>query len=1044
MKTMRYWLLLFCAVSVFYAGRAAAQKSLTWSSKFTGTMTYAIGLNPLDNSIIYTTKAGVFQVSHDKGISWQERGSGFPADQVRNITVNPLDTLSIILVGYGVWKSPDGGWTWNETLPNVQIDGESIDYNYQNPNTIYFVDFYNSDFYISTDKGNSWTQRSTVGFGNVCTIGSDPNDSNIILVGAGDTRIARSTDQGHNWSLVKTGNPYFSECPKLVWDKAHPNVVYAAIYLDHNYSFYKSTNAGATWQDMGLYGLYVWGMDADPVSGDIYIGTFGEFSHSGDYNRIGVFRSSDEGRSWQRVGNIIGYPFVNTDMNIWMIKAAADHSVYILNHPEFFDNLGAIYSVNTSGLGAVSGSITSSITGTPIAHANIIVQQTGDSIIVNNTDGTFKFSLPPGTYTLVCKSSGVQQTVSGVVVTSNNVVTQNFQLALDNQVSSMSGTISNALGETISSIVTVHGSFGGGSPFTVSDTVTSVFSFVNLSSLNQYDSIVVQPLTLPYLPKTVTPVALGGNYNVQLQRADVLIINDPDISSGASPGSVYAPLFQGPLVQGGITSVVWNTDELGQSVPVDVVGKTNKTTALWLTRFMNQTIPSSLHDSLTGMVNRGYNLIIAGQNLAELNSGTMLFSSKLKIGFIGDYTASSTVQGFPNNILSDGLNFSAAQGSVNSRDIISLLDTTHAFKAFWYGTSDNTIIGGAYVDNTGNSGKAVFLGFDLRSVTSSVLQTIFKRSLDYFDNSKPFTLTTSVLQNPALSQYIDIVVGSAIPLQSVPTVQIWRGQTTDTSNIALTPVNGSNAIYSGSFTFSLGGTYVIRTHAHSNRDEDSTMTRAFNAVLAKPGNVTKITSVNGWAELQIPSNGVRSETYFLADNYTANDETIYHFGPERNFAQPLAVEINYDGNFVDPEKLFIYQKDRSGWKRLPGTVLLRKHAIKAEVTALGEFKLGYDANAESNIAVIRDFSLRQNYPNPFNPATTIEYDLPEDGRVNLTIYNLLGQKVRTLVSAPQTAGRYRIMWDAKSEQGNAVASGIYLYRLQTGNFVRTKKLILLK
>lgn len=85
------------------------------------------------------------------------------------------------------------------------------------------------------------------------------------------------------------------------------------------------------------------------------------------------------------------------------------------------------------------------------------------------------------------------------------------------------------------------------------------------------------------------------------------------------------------------------------------------------------------------------------------------------------------------------------------------------------------------------------------------------------------------------------------------------------------------------------------------------------------------------------------------------------------------------------------------------------------------------------------FELDQNYPNPFNPATTIEYTLPKASEVTLTIYNLLGQQVALLVDQSQAAGRYNVRFNASH-----LASGMYLYRLSTGDFVQTKAMLLIK
>ena len=90
------------------------------------------------------------------------------------------------------------------------------------------------------------------------------------------------------------------------------------------------------------------------------------------------------------------------------------------------------------------------------------------------------------------------------------------------------------------------------------------------------------------------------------------------------------------------------------------------------------------------------------------------------------------------------------------------------------------------------------------------------------------------------------------------------------------------------------------------------------------------------------------------------------------------------------------------------------------------------------------FSLYQNHPNPFNPVTTIRYDVPEWSQVRLTVFDLLGKEVKTLVDGTQPAGFHRVTWDGRNHVGQEVATGVYIYQLKTGEFVATKRLILLK
>jgi len=90
------------------------------------------------------------------------------------------------------------------------------------------------------------------------------------------------------------------------------------------------------------------------------------------------------------------------------------------------------------------------------------------------------------------------------------------------------------------------------------------------------------------------------------------------------------------------------------------------------------------------------------------------------------------------------------------------------------------------------------------------------------------------------------------------------------------------------------------------------------------------------------------------------------------------------------------------------------------------------------------YNLHNAFPNPFNPATTLRYDIPEDGFVNITIYDLVGRQVKALLNSPQTAGHRSIQWNATNNAGQQVPAGVYLYSIETANFRQTKKMVLLK
>ena len=90
------------------------------------------------------------------------------------------------------------------------------------------------------------------------------------------------------------------------------------------------------------------------------------------------------------------------------------------------------------------------------------------------------------------------------------------------------------------------------------------------------------------------------------------------------------------------------------------------------------------------------------------------------------------------------------------------------------------------------------------------------------------------------------------------------------------------------------------------------------------------------------------------------------------------------------------------------------------------------------------FKLYSNYPNPFNPVTNLQYDLPQDGLVNITVYDMLGNVINNLVNTYRSPGYKSVQWNATNNQGQPVSAGVYLYSIEAGEFRQTKKMILLK
>ncbi|MGE5401212.1 MAG: T9SS type A sorting domain-containing protein, partial [Ignavibacteriales bacterium] len=132
---------------------------------------------------------------------------------------------------------------------------------------------------------------------------------------------------------------------------------------------------------------------------------------------------------------------------------------------------------------------------------------------------------------------------------------------------------------------------------------------------------------------------------------------------------------------------------------------------------------------------------------------------------------------------------------------------------------------------------------------------------------------------------------------------------------------------------------------------------------------------------------------------------------------------------------------------LPEATILLPHALAvkdnwlflASSNGLWKYDLSHLLAVEDNQALVNTYKLSQNYPNPFNPATTISYSIPKASFVKLKVYDMLGRVVQTLVNKEQSAGSYKVRFEASS-----LPSGMYIYEIRSDNFIKSGKMLLLK
>ena len=152
-------------------------------------------------------------------------------------------------------------------------------------------------------------------------------------------------------------------------------------------------------------------------------------------------------------------------------------------------------------------------------------------------------------------------------------------------------------------------------------------------------------------------------------------------------------------------------------------------------------------------------------------------------------------------------------------------------------------------------------------------------------------------------------------------------------------------------------------------------------------------------------------------------------------------EYTYDQQFLQRGAFKGLVNDIPGLFQV-STSQLMEDDYKRYVGGEGTVFVGTDNTASNQIPEF--ISISQNYPNPFNPVTSFRYDLPKDSFVNITIYDMLGNVVRNLINKKEISGYKSSQWDATNNAGQPVSAGLYLYTIQAGDYIQTKKMVLLK
>lgn len=178
-------------------------------------------------------------------------------------------------------------------------------------------------------------------------------------------------------------------------------------------------------------------------------------------------------------------------------------------------------------------------------------------------------------------------------------------------------------------------------------------------------------------------------------------------------------------------------------------------------------------------------------------------------------------------------------------------------------------------------------------------------------------------------------------------------------------------------------------------------------------------------------NAMKNDAFLKPSTSGASNIAVLHFRLDDPNLQTLEIGT-FTSDYPSHELMFVYNEMIDG---VPYVRDLAPEFLGGSVSL---------SSRVTNGALPTEFALSQNVPNPFNPTTDISFALPKDSRVSLSIYNVLGQHVKTLVDDFMRAGLQTVSWDGTDNSGRTVASGVYFYKLNANDFSSTKKMMMLK
>ncbi|HIA94443.1 MAG TPA: T9SS type A sorting domain-containing protein [Candidatus Marinimicrobia bacterium] len=322
--------------------------------------------------------------------------------------------------------------------------------------------------------------------------------------------------------------------------------------------------------------------------------------------------------------------------------------------------------------------------------------------------------------------------------------------------------------------------------------------------------------------------------------------------------------------------------------------------------------------------------------------------------------------------------------------------------------------------------------FSTWNISADVVGTIYRVLM--FDN----TLSNPI--NPGISHIADLAfeIAAGVPEGTEVILNIDDAVISDVNNLPMHTEGIPGEVYIGAppAAYSIqnvggnltpGGTGSFEVHM-----DNAEAINILEFTLADLPESMTVTGISGVGRFD--------DGIIDGSSYEQDDGTYYFLGYDFNTGIEvgsgaiLIVDVQFDNNLYNSSIIMTMPSVAAGDAGA--------NPVMALFHGFGQFT-GY-LSMEDEVALPDEFALHPNFPNPFNPSTKITYDLAQDSKVRLEIFDIRGRNVRTLVNDSQVAGRHIVSWNATDNFGQPVSAGVYLYRLHTANKVFTQKMILMK